>query len=597
MAKKANGEKKAKILPFLNRKKAAPAETTAAAPLPPLEINAEIDEAEDLFAQPEEAPVSSGLGQISEAASAGAAEQSSAASAADLPPLQINGADSAAYAMGAGTSGSPYAAGSEEDAEADLFSQEEKSGAETAETNSGSAGAGEAASGVTGEKKKRRKTKADKAEEAKARRQARLERRAQALGMESSIVPDVTVDESAHDRSDSRSLTEVFGRNRAVWLIVGVVALLIVLIIIMFSDRLYNQVEGRASYTLTKTSTQVEFAEGNVNIGMYGSQLLRCSQDGIQAVTERGTVVWDIPFTMSAPKMNIAGDYISVADQLGMTLMVINNGVVSTEVSTESNILMSALNAQGQSAVVLAAKDGHIVNLYGPDGSLLMQRRTFQISDGIPIAVALSENGTRMATVYVNYTGTVLKSIITVFDLTESGSLLVDRVVGSVSYDEIVISDLKFVGNRLFFAGSELIGAVTTREGVEKEWETKLSYRLEALVMEEDDVASLYGEGLAGTAERIDQNIVVYNYSGNIISSLYDQDASYLGACDDTIIVGMGRSYMGLSSSGAVKWTMDSTEDYMELIAFPSGRSVAALKRSEIEFYDVTLKGAALEDD
>ena len=169
--------------------------------------------------------------------------------------------------------------------------------------------------------------------------------------------------------------------------------------------------------------------------------------------------------------------------------------------------------------------------------------------------------------------------------------------MGSVSYDGFVISDLKFAGNRLFFAGSEMIGGISTKEGIQKDWELKLSYRIEALIMTSDYVVIRYGEGLAGTVERIDKNIVVYNYAGGVISDRYEQDASYLGAQGDTIIIGAGRSYTAISSSGAIKWSMDSTEDYMDLIAFPSGRSVAALRRTQIDFYDVTLKGAALEDE
>ena len=115
--------------------------------------------------------------------------------------------------------------------------------------------------------------------------------------------------------------------------------------------------------------------------------------------------------------------------------------------------------------------------------------------------------------------------------------------------------------------------------------------------MTNDFVAVRYGEGLAGTAERIDKNIVIYNYSGGVISDRYEQDASYLGAQGDTIIFGAGRSYTAISSGGAVKWNMDSTEDYMDLVAFPGGRSVAALRRTQIDFYDVTLKGAVLEDE
>lgn len=483
-----------------------------------------------------------------------------------------------------------------EDAFADLDESKEKSeNASAPSLASQRAAAFEAARKARGEEKKEA---LEEAAEVQDEAQKEAQNEAQDGEKEKTGLLNVSVDESSKDHQDERSLTEVFGRNKMIWLIISIGVLLIILVIILFSDRLYNQMEGKASYILTKNDTKVSLVEGSVTVGMYGTQLLRCSQDGLQALTEEGKVVWDIPFTMSAPSLKIAGNFVSVADQLGMHVMVVNGGVVNCEITTESTILLSTVNEIGQTAVVLSASDGHLVNLYSANGELLMQRRTFQTSDGIPLAVALSEDGSRMATVYVNYSGTALKSIITVFDLTESGSLLVDRVIGSVSFDDVVIADMQFVGGgRLFFAGSDRIGVLSTRSGVEKAWENELSYRLEALVMTDDFVAIRYGEGLAGTAERIDKNIVIYNYSGDVISDRYDQDATYLGASGDTVIVGAGRSYTGISSAGSVKWTMDSTEDYMELIAFSSGRTVAALKRTEIDFYDVTLKGAALEED
>ena len=401
------------------------------------------------------------------------------------------------------------------------------------------------------------------------------------------------VDEEAEDtEEDDRELTEPAKDNKK-WILMGLlVVFLITLIMFLFSDRFFNMIQGRSSNTLEKLSYEVSFAEGNTAVLLEDNNLLRCSQDGLQALNESGQVVWDVPFSMSAPYMLKAGKYISVADRLGTSLLLIQNGRIVNSISTEETVLLHCVNENGAGAAVLDGGNMHIVNLYSATGEILMQRRTYASTDGIPVAIALSENGSRLATGYIIYTGSRVQTVVTVFDLTESGAELVDRIVGSVVFENSVITDLRFDGDRCFFAGTDRFGMLNTSRGCETIWEQTLSYQMESFVMEDTYFAVRYGDGLAGTATPVTNNIVVYDYNGNVLYEESVSGATYLDAWGDTLICCAGRRCYGLTPKGSPKWQADLTEDFQRLIAFDSGDTVAALRNGQITYYRVTVKNA-----
>ncbi len=382
-------------------------------------------------------------------------------------------------------------------------------------------------------------------------------------------------------------------------ILIGLTAIcLVALLAFFFSDRFYNMIRGRSSYTLQQTDIEVTFAEGSTQVLLdeSGDTLVRCSQDGVQALNENGEVLWDIPFTMSSPYILRARDYMAVADRLGTGVLLIQNGAVITELTMENQILLHCVNEAGNTAIVIDDGDSHSVNLYSPSGELLMQRHTYADTDGIPVAVALNEDGSRMATAYIYYTGSTLQSIVTIFDLTENGSTLVDRIVGSISFENSVVSDLKFSGDECFFAASDRVGTLSAGSACEVLWQQQLSYQMESLVLQDSYFAVRYGEGLAGTVAPVTNNIVIYDYSGEVLYETSVEDATYLDAWGDTVIYGSGRLFYGISEKGSPKWQMDSGEDYIRLVAFSSGDTVAALRNGQIDYYDVAVNSVEVTD-
>lgn len=392
---------------------------------------------------------------------------------------------------------------------------------------------------------------------------------------------------------DPRTLKEASAGVKRKLVIAGLVILAVVVAVILFSDRFYNTVRGEASYILKDTGVTATYIEGNTTMLLHDGNLLRCSQDGLQALNERGNVVYDIPFTMSSPYVVNAGPYVSVADRLGMNVIVVRNGQTQTTITTESTIVLNTVNELGQAAVVLSAENGNIVNLYSARGETLLQRRTYSTSDGIPLAVALAPDGSRMATVYVNYTGTVLQSIVSVFDLTESGSAMVDRILGSMIFEDTVISDIKFIDNKtLFYAGADRVGEMNVSTGVGKIWETILTYEVSSLSLGENFFAIRFGDGRAGVAEPAAYNLIACNYNGELLTQQMIPNLDYLDVWGDTIVYASGRSYNGISSSGKPKWTMNSGDNFSRLVAYKSGKVVACAQNGVIHFYKVTLRTA-----
>ena len=77
-------------------------------------------------------------------------------------------------------------------------------------------------------------------------------------------------EDSQFDIEDDRELEEP-EKNKKKWILMGMVAVcLVALAAFLFSDRFYNMIQGRSSYTLEKMDQTVSFAEGNTTVVYTG---------------------------------------------------------------------------------------------------------------------------------------------------------------------------------------------------------------------------------------------------------------------------------------------------------------------------------------
>ena len=81
-------------------------------------------------------------------------------------------------------------------------------------------------------------------------------------------------EEDTVEAFDERELEEP-PKEKKKWILMGMIILFCVaLAMFLFSDRFYNMIQGRSSYTLEKQEQTVNFSDGNISIELDGSVIL-----------------------------------------------------------------------------------------------------------------------------------------------------------------------------------------------------------------------------------------------------------------------------------------------------------------------------------
>lgn len=382
---------------------------------------------------------------------------------------------------------------------------------------------------------------------------------------------------------------EKTGRRRR-WLLWGLIVLAVLAAGAFFlSDRFGNMLRSGSHYTLTKTGATADLdADGVTMTQAMGDLIVRSNGGGVCGLTASGTARWDVAYTMSWPYLLVSGDYAAVADRKGTDVVVVNRSGKNTRIQAENKILLHAVNEAGTVAVVTEEADGHSVTLYSFDGTKLLKRRTYQSQDGIPVAVALSADGKRMVTACVAYSGLKAASTMTAFDLSASGSTLVDRVLGSKKIEGTLISELHYIGSYCVYAGDDRIGSLDTASGCKEVWEKELTHRLSAMAYGSDSFAVMLGQGLAGTAEDPEYNLWIYDAKGTALVKRKEAGITALEAAGDIYVCGSARSYTAVNLEGETAWFADTEESYRKIMLLEDHKTAAAQDMTSLTYYKVT---------
>lgn len=190
-----------------------------------------------------------------------------------------------------------------------------------------------------------------------------------------------------------------------------------------------------------ETSEALEYAE-------VDGALVRCGREGAQAVSKNGTLLWNVTYaTMKNPKFAFCGSMMIVAD-IGAKQYLISDGTGSTKIfSTPHPIQAVSIAKQGVTAVLMNAEEKDYICMYSKDGTLLSEIETVVARDGFPLAVALSEDGTKLVTSYMKVERDEPVSSVTFYNFGEVGQNYIRNLVGQVQYTECMVPRIEFWDN------------------------------------------------------------------------------------------------------------------------------------------------------
>jgi len=192
-------------------------------------------------------------------------------------------------------------------------------------------------------------------------------------------------------------------------------------------------------------------------LGWQGG-ILKYSKDGASFLDSNGNAVWNGSYEMKNPMACVCGSYAAVAD-IGETALYIFNGEDSgVQLEMTGAIIQVDISRQGIVAVAMENGDSSLINIYDPyntSASLRVEIPTMVNEDGFPVDIAISEDGQKLVTGFIDVSSGVMKNKITFYNFDEVGQNDINRQTGMDSLDDTLLSKLVFLNNNTICAFTE----------------------------------------------------------------------------------------------------------------------------------------------
>ncbi len=315
-------------------------------------------------------------------------------------------------------------------------------------------------------------------------------------------------------------LRETLARSRR-WLFRKRVLAALLIIGIAGGFIVYNSTHEFQDYVVT-SSIKNEVSAGT-RYEAVGKNLYRYNTDGISCVTRDNEIKWSITYNMQAPIADICGDTMVVAEQQGNQVFVVDKDGLVGSFETLLPILKVRVSRQGVVAVVLQENDITWVNLYQPDGTSIVNDKTTMSDSGYPVDIDVSPDGQKLAVSYLKTDKGVISSEIVFYHFGSAGQSQDDHVVGSESFEEVVMPEVYFISNSRAVAVSDR-GFVVYRgaEAPKRTASVEFDEEILSCFHNEDRIGFLF----KGSTEEYRYRMELYNYSGSRKASR-DIDAEY----------------------------------------------------------------------
>ena len=185
-----------------------------------------------------------------------------------------------------------------------------------------------------------------------------------------------------------------------------------------------------------KVISETSLYSNLVGYKLGNNELLVYSNDGAKAISSDGEVAWEISYELDNPEITWCQDVAAVADIGGQSVYVVAENGIPYSYEVIYPIIKHEVAKQGVTAVLLDNGTEDFVQLYDINGTLRVDLNTQTKIDGIPVDIALSEDGKKLITLYVTFQGDSMICKVTFYNAGEVGKNYISNIVGQKIYEE-----------------------------------------------------------------------------------------------------------------------------------------------------------------
>ncbi len=316
----------------------------------------------------------------------------------------------------------------------------------------------------------------------------------------------------------------------------------------------------------------------------YQDKILKYSNDGASVLDSHGKPVWDGSYEMKNPTVSICGDYVAIADIGGKSIYVFNGKDSGTEIKVLHDIIQADVASQGVVAVAMEDGDSNRIDIYDPyqsGDSLRVEIPTSVNEDGFPIDIALSDDGQKLVTAFINISDGVLENKVTFYNFDEVGQNDINRQTGMVNLEETLLSKVDFLSNdKVCIYTENGFSLYSMKERQEKIADITFEETIKS-VMSTQHYIGVVLEEYSGTEK---YRLMVYNLNGkNILEKELDFDYDKVQMTEKDIIFHSDLDCNIIRLNGRKKFHKVFDQSILALLPYDDNRKYYLVEESGIQ--------------
>lgn len=243
-----------------------------------------------------------------------------------------------------------------------------------------------------------------------------------------------------------------------IFIIVGILIALGCAVFLYFDGKTYTSYEV-IEQVVQGGSEAAEYEEFRGNVLQY-------TQDGAVYSDLFGNVIWNQAYEMETPRITMCEDYLAIYELGGGRIYIMNTVGQEGTIKTTMPIQRVSISRQGTIAVLMEDPNTSYIHIYNKDGKRLAAGGLHIENSGYPLDIALSNDAQKLAVSMLTINEGTVKSTVVFYNYGTVGQNEIDNIVGSYSYDDMVIPSIRFVSNDRLLAFGD--NKVVIYEGTQK---------------------------------------------------------------------------------------------------------------------------------
>ena len=360
------------------------------------------------------------------------------------------------------------------------------------------------------------------------------------------------------DHPETEAMEEAKWQKRKRWKKTGIIAGSILAV----SIGIYLLINLQTYTSVRTVDTYPDSGAASNEYKQFADGVLKYSRDGISYLDQKGSEVWNQPYQIQNPVVDVNETSGAVADKGGNAILVFNEEGLRGEIETDLPIERISVSEQGIVSVILIDESSSQILCYDAAGNILVEHKTSVNGTGYPMDAALSPDGEILQVLYLYTQDGTITSRVAYYNFGQEGESETDHQVTEQEYKDVVMADGFFMNQSVSAAvGDNMLTIFRGKSVPEEAVKVEIDKEIKSVFHSQKYIGMiLKNEGKEGYELRL------YNDRGQMaMSEDFSGDYSNVKICGSQVIMYDGKNCSIFTRGGIQKFEGEMNSNILEI--------------------------------